>query len=338
MPVNKYALLRYRIIHRCLSNPYHPYPGREFLRQQCEEALYGSSDGSNLSVKTLERDLRDMRDDDILGYHAPILFSREHQGYYYADPAFDIDKKPLSDEEAEALIFAANTLFQFRDTPIFQHYSFAIEKIFEQLHFHTDEGKGPSDVVQFESAPWSRGTDHLPSIYRAIRAQQKIAFSHRKYSDQQISHRILDPYLLKEYRNRWYVIGKEGGKERVQSFGLDRITDLRVLEELFVRAPHFEPESFFRHTLGITEAGLSPEQIVLSFSPMQGNYLKSQPLHHSQKVLTDNGDEFRITLQVSVTWELVQLILGYGSEVEVIAPLSVRTAVAERLRDALNKY
>ena len=82
MPANKYALLRYRIIDRCLTNPGHPFPSKETLRLACEEALYGS-DGERISISTIEKDLWAMRNETDLGYYAPIEYHRDERGYHY---------------------------------------------------------------------------------------------------------------------------------------------------------------------------------------------------------------------------------------------------------------
>jgi predicted DNA-binding transcriptional regulator YafY len=338
MPVNKYALLRYRIIHRCLSNRYRPYPDKEFLRRQCEEALYGTSDGSGLSAKTIERDIRDMREDAVLGFYAPIVYSKEHQGYYYDDPGFDLDQKPLSEEESEALAFAANTLFQFRDTGIFQQYSFAIEKIFEHLQLHNEPDPVEASLVRFETMPYTRGSQYLKPIYQAMRQRYRITFIYRKFSDEAPSQRVLEPYLLKEYRNRWYVIGKEKNVEKIRSFGLDRIEELTRTDEMFGRDANFDPDQYFRHAIGITQGGLTPERIVLSFSPFQGKYLMTQPLHHSQEIIRNDDQEFRIAITVLTSFELFQLILGYGPEVNVLEPESLRLKVAQMLELTVGKY
>ena len=90
MPANKYALIRYRTIDRCLRNVARPFPSKEELRAACEEALYGS-DGDRISTSTLEKDLNAMRYDGALGYYAPIAYHRDERGYYYEEEGFSID-------------------------------------------------------------------------------------------------------------------------------------------------------------------------------------------------------------------------------------------------------
>ena len=109
MPANKYALLRYRIIDRCLTNPGKPFPTKEELRQACEEALYGS-DGVHISISTVEKDLWAMRNEADLGYYAPIEYHRDERGYHYTEEGYSINDVQLNDDDLDAIRFATNTL------------------------------------------------------------------------------------------------------------------------------------------------------------------------------------------------------------------------------------
>ena len=132
MPANKYALLRYRIIDRCLTNPGKPFPTKEELRQACEEALYGS-DGVHISISTVEKDLWAMRNEADLGYYAPIEYHRDERGYHYTEEGYSINDVQLNDDDLDAIRFATNTLIQFRDLPIFQQFDQALGKIADRL-------------------------------------------------------------------------------------------------------------------------------------------------------------------------------------------------------------
>src|SRR5690606_15976144 len=113
MPVNKYALLRYRIIDKCLRNKLKHYPSKEFLRQACEETLYNSS-FERISISTIDKDLYAMRNDETLGFMAPIAYSKVHDGYFYKDENFTIDTIPLNEDDVDAIRFAVQTLHQFK--------------------------------------------------------------------------------------------------------------------------------------------------------------------------------------------------------------------------------
>jgi predicted DNA-binding transcriptional regulator YafY len=122
---------------------------------------------------------------------------------------------------------------------------------------------------------------------------------------------------MKEYRNRWYVIGKDADKGKIKTFGLDRISDLNTAGELFEVDKKFDPEILFKHSFGIT-AGGKPEKIVLKFAPLEGRFIKSQPLHPSQNIIEDDETGLTINIKVIPSYELKSAILSYGNRVEVL--------------------
>lgn len=339
MPVNKYALLRYRIIDRKISSKYKPFPNKEDLRQACEEELYGST-GDKISVSTIDKDLYAMRNESNLGYYAPIAYHKLHKGYYYTDPDYSIQELPLSESEIEAIQFAANTLSQFRNLEMFSSSEAAIDKILDRFNLSPrNEPVEMAPFVQFETVESYKGGKHLAGILGAIRAGKIISFDYQKYIDGKKSHYTLHPYLLKEYRNRWYVIGFNPDKKAVVVFGLDRIVGkVKTTDMDFSRLPSFDPDVYFKHSMGITAVNEEPRRIVLSFSPLSGKYVQSQPLHASQKIIRNDEVSFDVALYLSVTPELIMTILSYGSNVRVKEPLSLQKKIANILEQSLNYY
>ena len=168
MPANKSALLRYRIIDKCIRNKYKPYPSKEFIRQACEDALFNSV-GERVSTSTIEKDLNAMRFDAALGYEAPIKFSKADGGYYYEDPNYSIDNIPINDDDLHALRFAATTLHQFKGIKVFEDFEFAIGKLFERINLSVDSDENAiQQYVQFETVTKIEGSEHLPVLLEAI--------------------------------------------------------------------------------------------------------------------------------------------------------------------------
>lgn len=338
MPANKYALLRYRIIDKCIRNKYKPFPSKEDLRKACEENLYGS-DGERISDSTIEKDLYAMRNEIELGYEAPIKFSKADKGYFYEDPDFTINEIPLNDDDLDAIKFAANTLYQFKDIALFQQFEFAIEKIFGRLNISPNvQDEAISKYVQFETVPEVKGAELLGDLLNAIKQQLTVRITYEAFTRKAPTIHALDPYLLKEYRNRWYLIGYSHDKAKVITFALDRINHLAVTDEHFKLTEGFDPDTFFKYSIGITQGADAPQKVVLKFAPGEGKYVKTQPLHQSQQVLADDANEFRISINVVVTYELISTILGYGDGVEVVEPASLRKDVASRMKNALIGY
>lgn len=338
MPANKYALLRYRIIDRCLTNKYRPFPTKEDLRSACEEELYGS-DGDHISLSTIDKDLYAMRHEINLGYEAPIAYHQGERGYYYTDPEYSIDQMPLREDDIEAIQLAAATLAQFRGIAMFESSQDAIEKILARLQLRPGTGDEQENYVHFDRAPVYRGGEHLSTLLHAIRENLIVHFKYAKFSGGRPKDYTLHPYLLKEYRNRWYVVGLNPEREAVVIFGLDRIeSEITVDNSLFVRSPDFDTDRYFAHSLGITSVQNEPETIRLRFAPLSGRYVESQPWHPSQKVTRDDDSVLEIELYLCITKELIMEILSYGEDVEVVSPKSLRLQIAERLRHAREQY
>jgi predicted DNA-binding transcriptional regulator YafY len=338
MPANKYALLRYRIIDRCLTNKGKAYPTREDLRSACEDALYGSG-GENISLSTIDKDIWAMKNEGELGYYAPIQFSREHGGYFYTDPNYNISEISLGDEDLEAIRFAAAILDQFRHVPILKQYENAIEKIINRVNItpHPDD-EVLEKYIQFEKSTVSKGNEFLGPLLEAVRAQKTIRIKYRKFSDDNVKEYELHPYLLKEYHNRWYLIALETASKGIRTFGLERIENMEIAERKFSIDKSFNADLFFKHSIGITEKAGKPHQVVLRFDPVPGKFLLTQPIHPSQTTVKQNKDEIHIGLNVLITPELISFILSYGQQVQVLKPAQLVKEIASKLTEAAEQY
>lgn len=339
MPVNKSALQRYKIIDRVLRNKYRRFPTAEDLRQACEDELFNST-GERISRSTIEKDLYAMRNDALLGFEAPISFDKKNGGYYYSDPGYSIQDLPLKDEELQAIRFAASTLHQFKDIPFFTDFQNAIEKIFSRVSVSSNLQKaGYENFVQFEQEQVQVQADHLPLLLDAVINQSPVSFSYVKFGTRKASQHSVWPLLLKEYRNRWYLTCYSDASKSVLLFGLDRMRDLKLEKGKFERPDSFNPIEYFQYSIGITSYNNTPpSEVVLSFTPVEGDYIRSKPLHPSQKILADNKKEFRVQITVQLSYELEAMILGYGSDVKVLKPESLVKKVKQRVNAVKKLY
>ncbi|PSR04415.1 MAG: hypothetical protein BRD50_03695 [Bacteroidetes bacterium SW_11_45_7] len=334
MPINKEAWIRYRIIDACLRNKQHPYPSARDLVDACEEKL-----GKQFSISTIEKDLQAMRNDDALGYFAPIEYYRRYKGFAYSDPNYTIAAIPLGEQDIEAIEFATATLSQFKGVGLFDQFDHSINKIFDAVNIHRVFGdEGVDKVIQMEQPPYFKGRELLGDLLRAIKERKTVEFDYQRFQLDQPKHRLVHPYLLKEYRNRWYLIGMLNKNQHIMIFGLDRMSNLQLSDHPYAISPYFEPEHYFQYSYGITTFSGAPEDVVLSFTPHQGHYIKTQPLHHSQQILRDNEEECRIKLQVGISPELVMDLLSYGKHLTVLQPESLREQMMDNMEQALKKY
>ena len=335
MATNRQAFLRIRIIDKAIRNPQKPFPNKEVLRQNCEEELYGSGTGKKICESTIEKDIFVMR----MEHDAPIKYDRINKGYYYSDKNYSMEDIPLTESDISAIKNATNILRQFKNNPLFTHFQYAIEKIIDRVSLSDVKGSSFNDnILQFEHLPTIRGNEFLEPILSAVKNRNSIQFSYHKYKDEEKSIRRINPYLLKEYRNRWYVIGKSEIKNRIVTFGLDRIEGLITLDSNFSIDSNFNSDIYFKYTFGITTYEAFPENVVIKVNELLSKYLISQPLHHTQEVIDKQDGTMTLSYFLLPSYELKMQLLGFGSDVTIIQPQSLIEDIKESAKNILVNY
>jgi predicted DNA-binding transcriptional regulator YafY len=337
MALNKYAAIRYRIIDERIRSRSKPWPTKEELRAACEEALYGSSDGSSISMSTIEKDIWALKNESVFGY-APIAFDRMHNGYYYTDPSFSLDL-PVTPEDIDLIRLALHTLNHFRESSVFRDLEAAVNKIQGRIILADRlTGSNLEKVIQFESVPESQGHENLPFLLDAIRNNHQTELDYTPFVDGRPRHYIYEPYLLKENKNRWYLVGRDTANNKIRTLGLDRMTRIRLTGETYTPDPSFNADMFFRDSFGIgTYSGIA-EKIIFTVDEVQGRYIVSNPLHSSQEIDDSTPGIYKVRLCVIPSDELKMLLLSYGSKAEVLEPEWLRTEITASLKKALSKY
>ncbi|MCC5922437.1 MAG: WYL domain-containing protein [Crocinitomicaceae bacterium] len=335
MPHIKNALIRYRIIDKCLRNNYKPYPTKQDLRHACEENLFGSPDGLHICDSTIEKDLFAMR----MEHDAPIRYSKKFKGYYYADPNFSINEIPLTRDELDAIKFAASTLSQFKDAELFKEFEFSLGKIIDRISASDEQTGGVHEnIIQFETGTVNTGSEFLKDLLDAIQANVVVYFEYESFLTQQRKRRMVTPLLLKEYRNRWYLISYDHVKEAIITYALDRMDDVAVSNENGHKPHDFDPDLFFKHAIGITANNAAPQKIIFKAEKIAAKYIDSQPFHNSQLKEKEGKKRVTFSLFVSVSEELYREILSYGGALEIIQPAFMREEIQRRLKQMMGNY
>lgn len=338
MPLNRATLIRISTIDRCLQNRYRRWTISDLI-DACTDALAEYEGRSNpISRRTFQNDLALMRS-DRLGYNAPIVV-RDNKYYEYDDPDFSITHLPLNDEGLDALNSALDILRQLQGFPQLASSIDIISKLNEQISRHTGKSVPAMDM---EHVPGYRGLQFIGQIYSAVRKQQTIIIEYQSFKARKPESIVVYPYLLKEYRNRWFLICEKASNKapRVNIFALDRIHSVEIdKNHPFKNCVDFDPEHYFDDTIGVTRLiSDKPKRILVKIDRQQAPYVESKPFHRSQKVEQRYDDgSIQISLKVVINNELERLILGYGAHAEVIAPPSFRDRIAENLRHAASLY
>jgi len=185
----------------------------------------------------------------------------------------------------------------------------------------------------------AHGTHHFQGLIDAIKNRIVIRLVHQKYDSDEPKERLAEPYALKESKGRWYLLARDRNDRKTKTFGLDRILSFEKTPGRFDYPPDLDVNAMFRYCFGVINPDPGrPSQIILSFAPEQGKYIKSYPIHESQEVLADNDSELRIGLSLFITHDLVMEILSYGVHVKVIAPEKLVTDLRNLYAAALNQY
>ena len=182
-----------------------------------------------------------------------------------------------------------------------------------------------SKIMLFEKRQAS-GLHNLEGIIYAIKNSKLISFNYTKYWDVIPQRKVVESYAVKEFRNRWYLLANENdGKDFfIKTYGLDRLTDLEIHNKTFKKI-ETDIEKLFVNSFGIVSTpGEKPKKIVLSFDPWQGKFVKSLPIHHSQKILVDTKEEYRIEITLVPTYDFYQELLTHAERLRILEPKSVR--------------
>lgn len=325
MPATKSAFARYRIIDDILSNRQLGFEAKskDAIIRRIEEKL-----DISLSESMFHKDLRDMRDE----LDAPIAFDRKLNCYRYAEDGFSIRGLGLTSAEKEALDYSTAVFEQMKGTKMFSHFESAINKVIKGYRLSEYLGKSEKQILQVEEPSPGVGEQWVDVILENIvQGQRALSILYEPYGRPAKLHDF-SPYLVKEYRNRWYTVGHSSRSKTVLVLALDRIKTIGPAKTRFISDSDFKPEEYFKYSMGITQIhDARPETVRLSFTPLQTPYILSQPWHHSQKLVKKTDAETIIELEVYLTHELLMAILGCGAEVKVLKPGKLVELVRETI-------
>ncbi len=317
MPVNRNALIRYRTIDRCLQNRRRKWTIEDLI-EACNEALYEyEGRRQSVSLRTIRLDLSAMRSDK-LGYNAPIIVT-DKKYYSYEDPAYSIKNIPLSSRDLDTLQEVSQLLRQFKGFSHFDGMSELINRLDDKIH--SEQSNSPT-VIDFEKNELLTGIEWLDPMYKAIVARTTIQVTYQSFKAARSNDLVFYPYLLKEYRNRWFILGVRKEIEEITTLALDRIRDVVLLpKEPFKTFKSFDPHTHFAPIVGVTRnTGIHPVEIRFWASREHAPYIRTKPLHSTQCILEDTANGVVFSITVIPNLELERELLGFGEGLRVLSP------------------
>ena len=252
------------------------------------------------AIRTFERDKKDIS--NLFGI--VIQYDRKDKTYF-------IDEEEIEDQSVTRMIDAFS------------------------IHHALQEGNKLSPSVFLEKRK-SLGTEHIHGIIHAIQNNYILKFTHKKHWEDFTSQREVKPIAIKESQQRWYLVALDKKNDVVKTFGLDRISNLQITDAKF-KPFKYDVEKEFQHAFGVL-TDEAKEKIILKFSWQQGNYVKSFPLHQSQRIVEENKDFVLVEIAIHPTNDIIMEILKQGSNVKVIAPISLQNEIKNRISAMTQLY
>jgi predicted DNA-binding transcriptional regulator YafY len=334
MPVNRNALIRFRTIDNCLRNRQRKWT-LEDLIDSCSEALYeyeGIDKG--VSRRSIQMDIQLMRSDK-LGYNAPIIVL-EKKYYTYEDPDYSITNIPLTNHDLSKLTEVVEILRQFKGFSHFQELSGMVQRL-ENKIYSAKTHQEP--VIDFEKNDNLKGLEHIETIYQAIIHKKAIELCYQSFKARAAATFIFHPYYLKEYRNRWFVIGIKKRNTPIMNLALDRIISINETSVKYHPRENFTISSLLNNVIGVSvNAGGTTEEVVLFADYQTAPYIITKPLHHSQQIVEKLPEGTIFSIHVQLNFELERELLGFGDRVKVLAPERLRKSIKEILSNAFDLY
>ena len=328
MPVDKQVLLRYQVLNRCFRNRYRDYTIDDLVNE-CNKALrrIGKSD---VSKRTIQYDINILEADYGIELDEKLKAGRQRL-YRYVDTNYSIRLFHINDEERHKLQDAIRVLEYFEGEPTFDWARTLLMQIEGGL-FTSDS----TPVVSFQSNPDLKGIDLFGKLLQAIIKKRVLKIKYAPFGKDSYTERIY-PYHLKQFNDRWYLIAQAVGYDTFGHYALDRIEEFEEIS-LPYKESDVDFEEYFDDVIGVTVPDVESEDIVIKVTGKRYNYIRTKPLHLSQRIIEEAEDYAIISINVKVNKELESLILSYGDDIEVLAPDSFRTRIADKIKVMNQRY
>lgn len=334
MALNKNALIRYKTIDKCLQNRYRKWTLDDLI-EACSEALYEYEGRAvNVSKRTVQLDLQMMRSDK-LGYNAPIVVY-DKKFYTYEDEDYSITDIPLTENDMNVLTETVEMLKQFKDFSLFSELGGIIQRLEDKVY---TEKTHQAPVIHLDKNEYLQGLEHLDVLYQAIIKKLVLKVKYKSFKAREASVLTFHPFILKEYNNRWFLIGKTRPDAPVVNLALDRILHIDYDLHTSYLDESFNGDEYYKNTIGVTVLNDTQLQdVIFRVDNFNAPYVLTKPFHASQEVLEMEDEGVTFKIKVHLNFELERLILGFGDSIEIISPRHLRKRIRKKLERALAAY
>lgn len=335
MATNKHAIIRYHALDLCFSNT-----GRKYfiddLIEACNKAIYeytGKSD--TVKRRQVFNDIKFMESEQ--GWSVPLDRIKESkQAYYrYSDKTFSIKKQIVNESEAKQLKEALLLLTRFKGMPQFEWMEEILVRIESTFNFTGNT----NIIVGFEQNPYLKGLDNFTEIFNSIHYEKVLKINYQGFKQEKPTEITLHPYYLKQYNSRWFLFGFNDNLKTITNLALDRIIDFKESNKKYISNNEINFEEYFEDIVGVTlMESETPKRILIEVASSIWPYIKSKPLHGSQKIVKKDKRGVMIELFVQMNYELITLLFSFGEGLKILEPDDLRKNIKTKAEALFNKY
>jgi predicted DNA-binding transcriptional regulator YafY len=298
------------------------------LLQACNDELE-QYDGTSVTERQVRADIEFMERD--AGGAIPLERVRNgHRVYYrYEDPSFSINNLPITQSEYDLLTDTIQMLRRFKGMPSYIGMDTMIAKL--ETVFNVD--KNVTSYVAFSQNEELTGLQHFTPLLEAIASKSVLMVRYHKFGGT-ISELTVHPYQLRQYNNRWFLVGMDDqmmDTNPLSIYPLDRI-DWLTRQPAVKYIPYAgNIEDAFKDIVGVSLRRVEPiNHIILRAYHPTADYIRTKPIHPSQRIIAEEKDYVEFSLDIKVNYELVTILTSYADCCEVIEPHSLRAQIRER--------
>ncbi len=340
MPVNKNAFIRYKYLDRLLSDRHHFYDIND-LTEKVNDMMECDKLGISIGRRTIEKDLLALQ---LTPFSAHIeCVKKNGKNIYRYSNSFSLFTQELSREERNLLREVLSTIGQFDGLDNFQWLEdFKIGLGLEERR----------QIISFSNNPYLRNSNMLGTLFDNISNEVVISLSYHTFNDETVRSIDFHPYLLKQYNDRWFLLGAADSDKKILTFALDRIDKVESLpERKFIPCPGDLAERF-EDIVGVTlYEGRPVEHILCWVSDASKGYVDTKPIHGSYTPLKGDAEQqlrleypqlqggMFFTLDCIFNYELIRELCSYGKELVVLSSDgTVADEVYKRISEMNKKY
>lgn len=331
MPVDKQVLLRYQVLNDCFRNPYREYDIDDLV-DACSDAMRRKLDmTAGVSKRTVQNDIANLQLPPYSIRLDETFYRGKKRLYRYTDTNYSLPMYRMNDGERHKIQDAIYVLKDFEGEPLYDWARTVLMQVEGGLLNETTKS-----VVSFQTNPDLKGLNLFNELLQAILTKRVLKITYAPFGKDSYQERIY-PYHLKQYNDRWYLIAQAVGYETFAHYALDRIENFEEIQMKYKEA-YVDFEEYFDDVIGVTVPADEPEDIIIKVTKKRYNYIKTKPLHMSQRVVEEGDDYAVVSINVKVNNELEAQLLSFGSDVEVISPASFRARISEKIKEMNQKY